>query len=276
MSVANMFDKTSIPRIMGILNTTPDSFSDGGNFNSVERALRHAQLMIEDGADIIDVGGESTRPGAQKVSLSEELERTIPVIEKLASNFDVQISIDTSKPQVMHEAMGAGASIINDVRALQAPGAVEIAAQTNAEICLMHMQGQPDTMQNAPEYANIFDEIRAFFVKRLDECTQAGIDISKIYLDPGFGFGKTLQHNFQLLANLNQFDELNCPLLIGLSRKSMIGNLLEQPVDKRLAGSLAGVMLAAMQGVKIVRVHDVRESADVLNILKKTAESICD
>lgn len=265
----------AMPKIMGVLNTTPDSFSDGGKFNTLDDAMSQSQQMIDDGVDIIDVGGESTRPGAAKVTLDEELERTIPVIEKITTEFDVRVSIDTSKPEVMVEAVNVGASLINDVCALQVPGALEAAAKATAsnrdvEICLMHMLGQPDTMQKSPEYVNILEEIKGFFANRLNACENSGIDVSKIYLDPGFGFGKTLDHNYKLLGNLDTFDEIGRPLLIGLSRKSMIGNLLNRNVDERLAGSLTGAMLAFVQGAKIVRVHDVKETVDCLKVLQKT------
>lgn len=268
---ARHFDVQGInTQIMGILNSTPDSFSDGGKFNRLDCALTRVHSMVKDGADYIDVGGESTRPGAQKVSLDEELQRTIPVIEAIKSRFEVNISIDTSKPQVMSEAVSAGACMINDVRALQLPGAIDVAAKSNVHVCLMHMQGQPDSMQNTPAYSDVLSEIKRFLQERVEICVKAGIDANKILIDPGFGFGKTLEHNYKLLANLAVFKDINCPLLIGLSRKSMIGNLLDRSVDERLAGSLAGAMLAAMQGAKILRVHDVRETADCLRVIKKT------
>ena len=260
------------PQVMGILNTTPDSFSDGGRFDSLDTALQQSELMVNNGADIIDVGGESTRPGAAKVSLDEELHRTIPVIEKICEHLEVRISIDSSKPEVMKEAITAGATLINDVRALQLHGSVEVAAAANVEVCLIHMQGQPDSMQNAPQYSDILHEIREFFVSRVESCKRAGISTDKIYLDPGFGFGKTLEHNYTLLGNLDAFDDLGCPLLIGLSRKSMIGNLLDRSVEERLAGSLTGAMLAVMQGAKIIRVHDVKETVDSLKVLQKNFE----
>lgn len=260
------------PKIMGILNTTPDSFSDGGKFNKLDTALRQVESMVLNGADYIDVGGESTRPGAAKVELAQELERTVPVIEKIKQNFDIRISIDTSKARVMAEAVAAGASLINDVRALQLPGALDVAVQSGVDVCLMHMQGQPDNMQKAPSYQDVLAEIKAFLQSRRDTCIAAGINSEQIYLDPGFGFGKTLEHNYQLLGNLSVFDELNCPLLIGLSRKSMIGNLLNRDVQERLAGSLAGAMMAALQGARIIRVHDVKETVDCLRVIQKTLE----
>ncbi|BDX06048.1 dihydropteroate synthase [Planctobacterium marinum] len=260
--------------VMGILNVTPDSFSDGGKFNRFDSALAQAEQMAIEGASIIDIGGESTRPGAAEVSLQEELERTVPVIEQLSSQIDVRISIDTSKPQVMREAVNAGATLINDVRALQLPGALEIAASSNADVCLMHMQGQPRTMQDAPRYEDLLKDIMAFFRQRVTACEKAGIPRTKLILDPGFGFGKALEHNYEILGQLDYFDELQLPLLIGLSRKSMIGNLLNRSVEQRLAGSLSGALIAALQGAKILRVHDVKETVDALNVLKKTIQLI--
>lgn len=260
------------PQIMGILNTTPDSFSDGGHFNQLQKALQHARSMIADGADIIDIGGESTRPGAQEVTLAQELERTIPVIEKLRAESNIPISIDTTKPQVMSEAVAAGANIINDVKALQSPGAIEIAAKTNAQICLMHMQGTPQTMQNAPVYENIVEEITSFFEQRIAACVSGGVNPQKITLDPGFGFGKTLEHNYQILANLDCFSKLKRPILVGVSRKSMIGNVLNNSVSERLAGSLAAAIFAAQHGASVLRVHDVKETADAFAVLAKIAE----
>ncbi|MCE0558727.1 dihydropteroate synthase [Motilimonas sp. E26] len=263
----------STPQVMGILNVTPDSFSDGGQFQFFEQAINQASQMVQQGAAIIDIGGESTRPGAESVSLDEELSRTIPVIEKIANDLDVWISIDTSKAQVMKEAVAAGAHLINDVCALQEEGALEVAALCNVPVCLMHMQGAPRSMQVAPSYENVAKDITHFFMQRISACREAGIDKSQIILDPGFGFGKTLDHNYQLLQRLKQFSELGYPLLTGLSRKSMFGDWLGRTVDQRLAASLAGVLLCAQQGANIVRVHDVQETSDVLKVLKKTIES---
>ncbi|MDO6525390.1 dihydropteroate synthase [Motilimonas sp. 1_MG-2023] len=263
----------STPQVMGILNVTPDSFSDGGQFQFFEQAINQASQMVQQGAAIIDIGGESTRPGAESVSLDEELSRTIPVIEKIANDIDVWISIDTSKAQVMKEAVAAGAHLINDVCALQEEGALEVAALCNVPVCLMHMQGAPRSMQVAPSYENVAKDITHFFMQRISACCEAGIDKSQIILDPGFGFGKTLDHNYQLLQRLKQFSELGYPLLTGLSRKSMFGDWLGRTVDQRLAASLAGVLLCAQQGANIVRVHDVQETSDVLKVLKKTIES---
>ncbi|SHH72488.1 dihydropteroate synthase [Ferrimonas marina] len=257
------------PQIMGILNVTPDSFSDGGKHNELEVALAAARQMVADGATLIDVGGESTRPGAAEVSLDEELARTVPVIERIAAELEVVISIDTSKAQVMREAVAAGAGMINDVRALQAPGALEAAAETEAAICLMHMQGQPRTMQDNPSYQDLFGEINAFFTERVKACQLAGIDASRIVLDPGFGFGKTLEHNYRLLGRLDGLRLHERPLLIGLSRKSMIGNVIERPAEQRVVGSAVGALLAAQQGAEILRVHDVAATADALKVWQR-------
>lgn len=254
------------PLVMGIVNTTPDSFSDGGAFSSFEKACRHADEMISRGAALIDIGGESTRPGAKDVSLEEELSRVIPLIEYVAAHHDVWISIDTSKPEVMRQAVEAGAHLINDVRALQEPGALEMAARLDVPVCLMHMQGQPRTMQASPEYAELISDIKQFFVSRMDACVKAGVKRANILLDPGFGFGKTMEHNYELLGRMTELTELDAPLLIGLSRKSMFGQLLGREVSQRLSGSLAGALLAAQAGARIVRVHDVQETRDVLDV----------
>lgn len=260
----------SLPQVMGIVNTTPDSFSDGGQFNQFELACRHVDFMVAEGASIIDIGGESTRPGAQEVSIEEELTRVIPLIEYTAQNHDVWISIDTSKPEVMAQAVGAGANIINDVRALQMSGALEAAAKLNVPVCLMHMQGQPKNMQDSPQYHDVIEDVMAFFEQRIDACVQAGIKREQLILDPGFGFGKTLAHNYRLLAHLTKLHDFHLPILIGLSRKSMIGNLLNREVEQRLAGSLAGALIAAQQGAQILRVHDVPETVDVLKVMSAT------
>ncbi|WP_088331890.1 dihydropteroate synthase [Lacimicrobium sp. SS2-24] len=260
----------SLPRIMGILNVTPDSFSDGGKFNRLDDALAQAQRMLDEGADFIDIGGESTRPGAAAVSVEQELERVIPIVEAIKRRFDTLISIDTSKAIVMKEAVNAGAVLINDVRALQEEGALAAAAATDAAVCLMHMQGQPRTMQQQPHYEDVFDDIRRFFEQRIEACKQAGIDVQRIILDPGFGFGKTLQHNYQLLNQLEYFHQFGYPLLVGMSRKSMVGKLLDNDVDERLAGSLACATIAALKGAQIIRVHDVKASADALKVVRAT------
>ncbi|QYJ87960.1 dihydropteroate synthase [Shewanella mesophila] len=255
---------------MGILNVTPDSFSDGGQHNSFERACRHADAMVSQGASFIDIGGESTRPGAADVTLEQELDRVIPLVEYVSANHDVWISVDTSKPKVMQEAVDNGAHLINDVRALQEPGALATAAKLNVPICLMHMQGQPRTMQQSPAYGDIVVDIVQFFDARIKACEAQGIDRSQIILDPGFGFGKTLANNYELLNRLAEFNCFELPLLIGLSRKSMIGQLLQADVNERLAGSLAAAMLSVQQGANILRVHDVKETVDMLKVMHAT------
>lgn len=272
MQFGNTFLSLSTPRVMGILNVTPDSFSDGGKFNTVEGACERALLMVQSGADLIDVGGESTRPGAPAVSEQEELDRVIPVIEALRKQTDVIISVDTSKPAVMSAAVAAGAGLINDVRALQLEGAMEAAAACKVPVCLMHMQGEPDSMQSSPHYSNVVEEVKAFLTQRVKACHDAGIDENQILLDPGFGFGKTIDHNFSLLRNLPALAALGFPLLVGMSRKSMIGELLAREVDQRLAGSIALASIAAQSGAEIIRVHDVQETADALAIVKKLKE----
>ncbi len=255
----------SQPRIMGILNITPDSFSDGSRFNQLDRALFHAEKMMEEGAEIIDVGGESTRPGAIYVSEQEEMDRVVPVIEQLAEKLDVMISIDTYKSAVMAAACQAGAHFINDIKALQEPGALKIAAESQALICLMHMQGEPQSMQDHPAYKNVVDEVSHFLNNRVASCLAAGISPEKLILDPGFGFGKTLEQNFELLGRLNEMQS-TYPLLIGVSRKSMIGNLLNRSVDERLAGSIAAALYALAQGARIIRVHDVQATSDAVKV----------
>ena len=252
---------------MGILNLTPDSFSDGGRFLARDDALAHAREMVEAGAAFIDIGGESTRPGAQPVSAEEEMMRVVPVIEALAAEIDVPISIDTSKPEVMREAVAAGAGMINDVMALRAPGALAAAVETAVPVCLMHMQGEPRSMQKAPRYTDVVAEIGQFFAERMQACQAAGLPRSRILLDPGFGFGKTLAHNLTLLKHLQTFTALDAPILVGISRKSMIGALLDDaPVQARIPGGLSAAVLAVLQGAVIVRTHDVRETVDALKV----------
>ena len=263
----NQSGKHVRPLVMGILNVTPDSFSDGGKFHQIDNALTQAEQMIADGVDIIDIGGESTRPGAADVSESDELERVIPVLKAIKSKFNINVSIDTSKASVMSQAIEQGADIINDVRALQNPGCIEVVAEANIPVCLMHMQGQPRTMQANPQYDDVVGDIVSFFEERIEACLQAGIESNRIWLDPGFGFGKTLEQNYQLLARLKEFDSLALPILAGISRKSMIGNLLERSVEERLAGSLSAAVIAAQLGARIIRVHDVKETVDALKVL---------
>ena len=254
------------PHVMGILNVTPDSFSDGGHFNQIERAVAHARQMVADGATLIDIGGESTRPGAPDVSEQEELDRVIPVVERLVSECDVMLSLDTSKAVVMREGCQAGAHLINDVRALLEPGALDAAAEARVPVCLMHMQGQPRTMQVEPHYDDLVGEVKAFFDERIAACLTAGIAREQLLLDPGYGFGKTLAHNYQLLAAQGELLDYGLPLLVGMSRKSMIGNLLNRPVGERLAGSLACALIGMQHGARIIRVHDVRETMDALRV----------
>ncbi len=252
------------PHVMGILNVTPDSFSDGGHFNQLERAMTHARQMVAEGATLIDIGGESTRPGAPDVSEQEELDRVLPVVEHMVRELDVMISLDTSKATVMREGCAAGAHLINDVRALLEPGALAAAAAADVPVCLMHMQGQPRTMQAEPHYDDLLGEVRAFFDERIAACLTAGIAREQLLLDPGYGFGKTLAHNYQLLAQQESLLDYQLPLLVGMSRKSMIGNLLGRPVDERLAGSLACALVGMQRGARIIRVHDVRATMDAL------------
>jgi dihydropteroate synthase len=256
----------SEPVVMGVLNVTPDSFSDGGRFQAPEAALAQARQMAADGAAIIDVGGESTRPGAEPVPEQQELDRVLPVLEALAGQVDAVLSVDTSSPTVMREAARAGAGLINDVRALRREGALEAAAETGLPVCLMHMQGEPPTMQDNPQYTDVLAEVRQFLDERIRACEQAGIAKDRLILDPGLGFGKTDAHNLRLLARLNELALEDCPVLVGFSRKGTLGRLLDRGVDERLAGSLAVAVLAAERGARIVRAHDVRETRDVLRV----------
>jgi dihydropteroate synthase len=255
---------------MGILNLTPDSFSDGGIFLSPEKALARARQMVEEGAAIIDVGGESTRPGALPVPVVEELGRVIPIIRALATELTVPISIDTSKPEVMQAAVAAGAGMINDVRALRTEGALQMATSLNQQasipVCLMHMQGDAQSMQLHPTYNDVVGEVKEFLGQRIMTCINAGISRERLLIDPGFGFGKTLEHNLAMLRDLPLLMEFSVPVLVGLSRKKMIGALLDAPVDQRLHGSLALATLAVWQGAAIIRAHDVRATVDVLKI----------
>lgn len=255
---------------MGILNVTPDSFSDGGKFNRLDTALAQAEQMLMDGATILDIGGESTRPGAEDVSAELELQRVIPIIEALSTRFDAVLSIDTSKAIVMREAIAAGADLINDVCALRQEGALQVAADTDAAICMMHMQGQPRTMQQSPEYENVIHDVKAFLQQRMQTCIDAGISKERLIIDPGFGFGKTLQHNCDLLAGISSFHDLDVPVLVGVSRKSMFGALLGRDVHERLVPSVVAAVLAAQQGAAILRVHDVKETVDALKVLSIT------
>ncbi|WP_036230068.1 dihydropteroate synthase [Marinobacterium jannaschii] len=267
----------SVPQVMGILNVTPDSFSDGGQLYqdrrlSTDAAVRRAAEMVAEGASIIDIGGESTRPGAEPVSLQQEMDRVLPLVERISHEVDAIISVDTSSPELMVEAGGLGAGILNDVRALGRPGALDAAAATGLPVCVMHMQGSPATMQNAPEYDDVLEAVAKFLQQRIDACEGVGISRDRLLLDPGFGFGKTLNHNLRLLNNLERFHRLGAPLLIGTSRKSMVGQVLGKEVDQRLYGSLATVAVAVMQGAQILRVHDVAATADVVRMTAAVRE----
>jgi len=258
---------TDQPIVMGILNTTPDSFSDGGRFEQIDVAVQHALQMQTEGAQIIDVGGESTRPGAEAVSVEDELQRVIPLIESLRQRSDVIISIDTSKPEVMRAAVAAGANLVNDVTALRTPGALEACAELGVPVCLMHMQGEPRSMQNNPSYQNVVVEVSEFLQQRKQAAMAAGIGEERILLDPGFGFGKDLVHNLQLLKQLDQLQSLGSPLLVGLSRKSMFAAILgEAAVDQRLYASVAAAVLCWDRGARLFRVHDVKATVDALKV----------
>ena len=257
----------SRPQVMGILNVTPDSFSDGGRYGRRDAALRHAESMVKAGATLIDVGGESTRPGALLVSPTEELERVAPVVEAIAAELDVIISVDTSTPAVIRESARLGAGLINDVRSLRRDGALDAAADSGLPVCLMHMRGEPGTMQQSPEYVDVLIEVRDFLAERIAVCASAGIAAERIILDPGFGFAKTLEHNLSLFKRLESLLELGRPLLVGVSRKSMIGRVLGHEVGERLFGSLALAALAVTKGAHILRVHDVAETVDVVRMI---------
>lgn len=262
----NSIHSSNRPLIMGIINVTPDSFSDGGHYFSTQRAIAHAKNLIEEGADILDIGGESTRPGSQQISIDEELRRVIPVLEALADT-RIPVSIDTSKPEVMKRAIAAGAFMINDVNALRSPGALEaVAPSSHVQVCLMHMQGTPQIMQANPQYYDIVQEVKDFLQQRIQAATAAGISRDRLIIDPGFGFGKSLQHNFTLLNRLDQLLDLDVPLLVGLSRKSMLGAITGNSVDRRIHESTAAALLAVVKGAKIVRVHDVKASKEALAV----------
>ena len=254
------------PIVMGVLNVTPDSFSDGGRYTAVEAAVERALQMVGEGAQLLDIGGESNRPGAPPVSVADELGRVVPVIEALARRTAVPISIDTRKPEVMEAAVGAGASLINDVAALRAPGALAAAARSGAAVCLMHMQGEPGSMQADPRYGDVVAEVRQFLAERVAACNAAGIASDRLVLDPGIGFGKRLEHNLALLARLKDLNVGDCPLLVGVSRKSMFGALLGRAVTDRLAGGLAVATAAVLAGARIVRTHDVAPTVDAVKV----------
>ncbi|HKJ51030.1 MAG TPA: dihydropteroate synthase [Gammaproteobacteria bacterium] len=260
-------------KIMGVVNATPDSFSDGGKFDTLEKAFAHARRLIEEGADILDIGGESSRPGSQAVPLDEELRRTVPLIEALREISDIPISIDTGKPEVMRAAVDAGASMINSIWALRLEGELQAAAELEVPVCLMHMQGTPETMQQNPVYEDVVGEVREFLARRVDAAVEAGIRPGNIVIDPGFGFGKTIAHNLSLLKNLPVLRELGVPVLAGLSRKKMIGTILDKPVDERLYGSLSVAVIAAMLGADILRVHDVVATADAIAMVRALGQA---
>ncbi|WP_049381931.1 dihydropteroate synthase [Haemophilus parainfluenzae] len=263
----------SFPQIMGILNSTPDSFSDSGQFFSLDKALFQVEKMLKEGATIIDIGGESTRPMAEEVPETAELQRVIPLVEAVQKRFDCWISVDTSKAIVMQEAAKVGMDLINDIRALREPGALEIAGQLNLPTCIMHMQGQPRTMQTNPHYDDVVQDVYQFLETRTQACLDAGIAKENIIWDMGFGFGKTVQHNYKLLQQLAQFCKSGYPILAGLSRKSMIGAVLDKPVTERVVGSVAGALIAAQNGATILRVHDVAVTADALKVWQATQEA---
>jgi dihydropteroate synthase len=260
-------DLSSRTHVMGVLNVTPDSFSDGGRYLALASALEHAVRLAEEGAAIVDVGGESTRPGAAAVDADEELRRVVPVIERLASSLAVPVSVDTRKPEVMRRALAAGAAMVNDVAALTAVGALDAVAASGAAVCLVHMQGEPGSMQAEPRYRDVVEEVRGFLRERVAACEQAGIARSRLVVDPGFGFGKTLEHNLALLRGLPEIAADGLPVLAGLSRKRMIGALTGRGEGDRLAGSLAAAAVAAINGARIIRAHDVRETVDALGVV---------
>lgn len=259
--------------VMGILNVTPDSFSDGGRFNQMDAALLRARQLVADGAAFIDVGGESTRPGAAKVSVQEELDRVCPVVEAISRELDVVVSVDTSTPEVMTQSAALGAGLINDVRALQRDGALSAAAGAGIPVCIMHIQGEPQTMQERPEYRNVLREVGEFLSERVRAAQGAGVAADNIILDPGFGFGKNLDHNLRLLASLEQLQALGHPLLVGMSRKSMLGHIVGRDVNERLPASLAAATISALKGAGIVRVHDVRETVDAVSVAMAVKEA---
>ncbi len=261
------------PHVMGILNVTPDSFSDGGRFNTIETALQRVEAMVNAGVTIIDIGGESTRPGAPEVSEQEELARVIPVVKAIREHYDVWISVDTSKAEVMRQSIEAGADIINDVRSLTEPGALEVAAKANVPVCIMHMQGDPQTMQNNPRYDQLMEEVHQFLGERIDVCVAAGIKREQLILDPGFGFGKTVEHNYSMLAHLEEFHRYDLPVLAGMSRKSMLFKLLDKQPAECMVASVACATIAALKGAQIIRVHDFEETLEAVKIVNAVLEN---
>ncbi|MFC0448510.1 dihydropteroate synthase [Rhodococcus jostii] len=257
-----------VPVVCGIVNVTPDSFSDGGRYLDTSAAVEHGLSLVAEGAGLLDVGGESTRPGSRPPSVSDEIDRVVPVIDALARRTAVPISVDTSRPEVMREAVAAGATLINDVRALRVRGALRAAAELQVPVCLMHMQGDPESMQKAPTYTDVVGEVRRFLVARITACLEAGIPSSHILVDPGFGFGKSLTHNLELLSELHQIADLDLPVMAGLSRKGMVGAITGRDVDQRLAGSVAAALVAAQNGAAVLRVHDVAATVDAVSVLR--------
>lgn len=270
--MTTMPDRMPVPAVMGVINATPDSFSDGGRFDAPERALAQARAMVEAGVDWVDVGGESTRPGAEPVPLQEELDRVCPVIETIRRELDVPVSLDTSAPGVMREGARLGIRMINDVRSLEREGAVAAARDANLPVCIMHRQGEPDTMQDRPEYRNVLQEVLAYLDRRAGELEAAGIVADNLLYDPGFGFGKTLEHNLILLENLEAVVGRGWPVLVGMSRKSMIGDVTGRPVEERMPGSVAAATVAMMKGAAIVRVHDGPEAVDAARLIRAMRE----
>ncbi len=264
----------SRPHVMAILNVTPDSFSDGGKYDSIDLAMAQVEKMLAAGVSIIDVGGESTRPGAPEVSLEEELKRVIPVVQAIREKYDVWISVDTSKAEVMRQSVAAGADLINDIRSLTEPGALEVAAEANVPVCIMHMKGQPKTMQQNPQYNDLMQEVEEFLTERISACESAGIARENIILDPGFGFGKTVEHNYHMLANLEKFHKYGLPVLAGLSRKSMIFRVLDKPAAECTNASVVCATVAAMKGAQIIRVHDFEETLEAMKLVEMTLNNI--
>ncbi|MCU4676752.1 dihydropteroate synthase [Catenovulum sp. 2E275] len=270
MKIKTLIEQSNRPLVMGIVNLTPDSFSDGGKFNQLDAALKQVEKMQDAGVDILDLGGESTRPGATYVEVEEERRRVIPAIQAIQSRFDIPISVDTYKPEIMQDAIELGVELINDIRALEMPGALEVLAKSDTEVCLMHMQGNPVSMQVSPSYDDVIHEVYNYLLNRIQACESAGIGKNRIILDPGFGFGKTVEHNYQLLAKFELFKSLDCPLLAGLSRKSMLGAVVNKEPAQRVSASVAGAVISALNGANIIRVHDVAETIDALKVVEAT------
>ncbi|WP_440903862.1 dihydropteroate synthase [Catenovulum sp. SX2] len=270
MKIQQLIHQSSRPLVMGILNVTPDSFSDGGHFHLLDSALKHCQQMLDLGVDIIDIGGESTRPGAEYVPLEQEMQRVLPVLERIKQEFNTYVSIDTYKPQLMAEAINLGADMINDVRALAEPEALSVVAASEVDVCLMHMRGNPRTMQQNTQYSNVVDEVNDFLQQRIQACVDMGINPQRICIDPGFGFGKSVEQNYQMLQQFEQFQQLGYPVLAGLSRKSMLGAATAKEPAERIDASVAAATIAAMKGANIIRVHDVAQTIDAMAVVAAT------